>query len=273
MKIERFNAGHIERFRTTMRAFSNWPSLFMQMATFEIGRGPDVLTAITRRGTVIRCPMPSRSAVFTVYGDDIFGLREVKALLERRGQPVHQIVDVGAHVGTFSLLAMEEFPAASCTCFEPSPTGLNYLRQNIQANGLSERVTIEPHAVAAQAGSTLLSERVPGGLASTIDSEVAGQESYASSIPVETVAFDSVVEGLDSHIDVLKLNCEGAEYEILGESNPAMLARVQAIVLEYHPIPGKSWDQLRAHLEGQGFTLIHDQPLRPGMGIASLARS
>ena len=43
----------------------------------------------------------------------------------------------------------------------------------------------------------------------------------------------------------MKMDCEGGEYALVYASSPANWAAVQRVVMEYHPVPGESWDELR----------------------------
>ena len=52
--------------------------------------------------------------------------------------------------------------------------------------------------------------------------------------------------------DLLKLDCEGAEYEILMSMNESVAARVGAVMFEATP-SGFNPDEIRAHLERFGF--------------------
>ena len=62
---------------------------------------------------------------------------------------------------------------------------------------------------------------------------------------VETVSFDDAVAAADGPIDVVKIDCEGGEYDLVLGSSPASWANVQRVVLEWHPVAGHEWAELR----------------------------
>ena len=54
--------------------------------------------------------------------------------------------------------------------------------------------------------------------------------------------------------DLLKIDCEGDEYEILLGASPDVLNRIGTVILEWHDIPGHSPERLEQHLEKAGFS-------------------
>ena len=72
---------------------------------------------------------------------------------------------------------------------------------------------------------------------------------------------------------MVKMDCEGGEYGLVYASTPGNWASVQRIVLEYHPVSGESWDELRGWFEDVGLTVVRHTSNTPGLGTAWLARS
>jgi FkbM family methyltransferase len=56
-------------------------------------------------------------------------------------------LDIGAHIGSATCLAMVRYGAASSSLFEPSPDNLGFLKQNVLVNGLDDRVCVHPFAL------------------------------------------------------------------------------------------------------------------------------
>ncbi|MDQ6949991.1 MAG: FkbM family methyltransferase, partial [Actinomycetota bacterium] len=59
-------------------------------------------------------------------------------------------------------------------------------------------------------------------------------------------------------VDVIKMDCEGAEFEIVPSLGGDLLGRVRAIIGEYHPFPGRGPKDLRRELESAGFSCTFD---------------
>jgi FkbM family methyltransferase len=139
---------------------------------------------------------------------------------------VDVIVDVGSHIGTAILYFRERYPDAHIHGFEPDPRSFATLRANV---GLLPRVTIDPRAVAGETGSATFHSS-ENSLASSLVAEGGPRRSVA----VRTVSLDDLMDelGLD-RIDLLKLDVEGAEYDVL--SRTTRLGSVRAIAGELHP--------------------------------------
>ncbi|MDP1710367.1 MAG: FkbM family methyltransferase [candidate division WWE3 bacterium] len=75
-------------------------------------------------------------------------------------------------------------------------------------------------------------------------------------------------------LDLLKLDCEGAEYEILYETPPEILKRIKEIRLEYHLLPAKraNPDDLTDFLCRHGFALVRRRRDAPISGILWFSR-
>jgi hypothetical protein len=54
------------------------------------------------------------------------------------------------------------------------------------------------------------------------------------------------------HIDLLKMDCEGAEWEILPNSSE-VLPHVRQICMEFHPMNGWTGDKLATYLRNAGY--------------------
>jgi FkbM family methyltransferase len=71
-------------------------------------------------------------------------------------RPGDTVVDVGAHIGWYTLLAASRVgPSGRVIAFEPGPSALAYLRKNVATNHLAN-VTIEPMAISDHAGTIAL---------------------------------------------------------------------------------------------------------------------
>ena len=70
-------------------------------------------------------------------------------------------------------------------------------------------------------------------------------------------------------IDLLKINCEGSEYEILETCTDAEFERIASIRLEYHNMdyPNKNGDSLARFLEARGYKIQRFSQYRGSSGF------
>jgi FkbM family methyltransferase len=150
----------------------------------------------------------------------------------RRGLPAAltgDVVDIGANIGAFTLDAATRYERAIVHAYEPDPETCAVLRQNVDANGLSSRVRIWNEAVAAEPGSL----RLWRGDGSVVVSAHLPAASRGEPCDVPAVTLHDVLVRTSGRIGVLKMDCEGAEADILEAAGPALDA-VQYMVAEFH---------------------------------------
>jgi FkbM family methyltransferase len=162
------------------------------------------------------------------------------------------IVDVGANIGIFTVFAAQSSPGARIYCFEPESANFHFLKRNIENNALGNRVTAFQCAVASQPGERDLG--IGGSLTNSFQMAPDGAN-------VAHVKCTTLAEILDNHeldsVDLLKLNCEGSEYEILEGCSKEDLSRIANIRLEYHNLeqPGRNGKSLSRFLESRGYRI------------------
>lgn len=185
------------------------------------------------------------------------------------------VLDIGAHVGSFSVAFALRYPLAIISAYEPSPHGAAYLKSNIAANGLDDRVKGYEAAIASEPGSVRLYSNGDASCeASVIRSSDLDRE-LEPSIAIEcvAVAFEAAMRSAGK-VDLVKMDCEGAEYDIILRSSPASWGSVSCVLLEYHPVSGHSWDELRRYFEDLGFAVswLEADGTRAELGMAMLTR-
>src|SRR5579863_670966 len=171
-------------------------------------------------------------------------------LLGDNAGPDEVVVDIGAHIGTFAKLWYRKNPQARIICVEACPENLAALRANVGdfAQVVHAACTYETaelillNAVRPDCESTGGSVVVPR---SEKDFSPLRQEGYSywddyRELPKITLEELMVRYGFD-HINILKLDCEGSEYSILG--NTKVLPRIRIIVGEYHF--SARWEEFR----------------------------
>ena len=143
------------------------------------------------------------------------------------------IVDVGAHIGVFTVWAASRDPNARVIAVEPSAATLKYLHHNVETNKLTN-VTIVDAACGSSDGMVEMLARGPAACNTTFRSDNYGSSfaviGNARKITLKRLFSDFAID----HCDLLKLDCEGAEYDTLYSAPEATLSRVERIAMEYH---------------------------------------
>ena len=168
------------------------------------------------------------------------------------------ILDIGANFGLFSLLAAHHCPGSRIHAYEPNPRVFPYAVKNLS---LVSGVAVFPAAVGSRPGLALVHDESDSRYAKTIVSENGN---------IEITALRTAIERLGGSVDLLKLDCEGAEWDLF--QDPTAFERVKLIRMEYHLIGGRCLDNLTSSVQRLGFQV--DRLLQNrGFGIAWLSKN
>jgi len=139
------------------------------------------------------------------------------------------IIDLGAHIGTTVLYFANKFPNAKIYAIEPEQNNFEILQKNISKY---ENVIPIKAAIWSKNENRYLKERNKGNLGYTV------AETYNNTITTEQeikcITLDWLMENYNlDHIDILKIDIEGAEKNLL-ENSKQWIERVKIISIELH---------------------------------------
>jgi FkbM family methyltransferase len=204
------------------------------------------------------------------------------AFVQRHVQPGDTVIDVGAHVGLFTLLlAYQVWDTGRVVAYEPSPRMLELLRDNVTMNWLSDRVEIVPKAAAAATGS--LPFLAPGRYTMT-GSLRPVEDLLATEDRVEVLdRLEVEAEPLDVHvgrfdrIDLIKIDVEGAEEQVFAGMEQLLASgAVRQVSFEVaSELMGHEWEPFAERLrrladEGWEFCTISDTGEPAPISIAAI---
>lgn len=146
------------------------------------------------------------------------------------------VLDIGGHIGTFAVLAATRAPRGRVFSFEPEPENFALLEENIRSNNLGH-VRCFNQAVGGREEERAMfraANPVRTGSHSLVNATGAG------TFPVRCTTLSAVLRAQKlEKIDFLKLDCEGAEWEIFPATSDDDLRRIRQIVMEVHSgVPG-----------------------------------
>lgn len=185
-------------------------------------------------------------ADLSVVGE-IFKLGEYRAAEPLLTATTNIIVDVGAHIGIFTLYARALNSKAEILAMEPDPQNRLLLQENLLLNDLTA-IQVLPQALASEAGERALI------VADEHINHRLRLKSENTSLRVKTVPVEALgLADLPEKIDVIKLDIEGGEFEILEKTAPEFLKRPKTWILEYHDSPGKRHNKLEEKFKILGY--------------------
>jgi len=141
------------------------------------------------------------------------------------------VVDIGANRGVFTALAAYK-KAGLILAYEPDPDNYTSLSNLVSLNGFL-MVKLHNIAVAGTEGYRPLYLSNENTRHTIVGRDVVTNQELEESIEVKTILLDDIVKNVNK-VDLLKIDCEGAEYEILLSTGVSILEKVRRIVIEYH---------------------------------------
>lgn len=137
------------------------------------------------------------------------------------------IIDAGANVGFSSLWFSKQFPKAKITAIEPEETNFNLLVDNIKYH---EKITAIKAALWCDLTPLIIANKKADSWAfRTVKADINDDNQ------IQTVSILSVIKNYNlKGIDILKIDIEGAEYELFETNAEVWLPFVKMLMIEVH---------------------------------------
>jgi FkbM family methyltransferase len=157
------------------------------------------------------------------------------------------VIDIGASIGSFAIQVARTCPRGRILAVDPVSAHVQMIEAQIALNRLSHVQTVR-----AAVGATC---RMTGITGTGMTSRVSEGED-----PVEVVEMITLERLMEDYaidtVDLLKLDCEGAEWDILPAAEH-VLPRVRQICMEFHCERGWTALKLAGWLRARGFVVSH----------------
>ncbi len=137
------------------------------------------------------------------------------------------VVDVGAHIGVFTLRVARHVVDGKIIGIEPYPSSFKLLKKNVGHNKYKNVITINK-AISDKIGKAKLY------LSPTIIAHSTVFFRSLNSIEVETTTLDKLLKDLDLKPDFIKIDAEGAELNVLSGANKTLKQNPAIAIAAYH---------------------------------------
>lgn len=231
--------------------------------------GPGVGTIRVRRDDVH----------FRVRGKmDVWSIKEtfLDRFYERYGfviQPGWTVLDVGGGIGEFGLLAAHTGPGTQVYAFEPFPESFALMQENVRLNDAANVHLLEI-ALGAESGTAMLD--LSSGEPLQFQSQAPADSTTSRQIKVTMSSLHDALTQIDVvDVDLIKIDCEGAEYDILFNADRTVLERIHRIVMEFHDgVTDYAHTDLVRFLEEAGYVVeTFPNPVHANLGYLRAIRA
>lgn len=150
-----------------------------------------------------------------------------------------RFIDVGANIGTTTVAAICTFGASDVVAVEPSPDNLRFLRANVAANGVAERVEVVQAVLSDHSGTCVLelSGQNSGDHRVRTGAPAPGAlgEEHRSTAETTAMTFDELLADTElDEVGLVWMDTQGHEAHVLAGASRLLASNVP-VVMEYFP--------------------------------------
>jgi len=167
--------------------------------------------------------------------------------------PQDIVVDIGAHKGAFTAYAASR-TQNSILAFEPDPTNFAALQNLVERHGW-DHVTARNFAISGKSGPVDLYLADSSSRNTITGKDQLTQKMLVDSLSIPALSLSEALGDIPQ-IDLVKMDCEGAEFSILASADQATLNKINRLVLEYHAAENSELLQSLLKKLGEHFTQV-----------------
>ena len=158
------------------------------------------------------------------------------------------ILDVGANIGDSSIyFALKG--ARKIIAVEPFPANYELAKKNIELNNLQKIIDINLAGCSNKSGFLTVDNKKSGGGVSLTSSRTG------TKIPL--FSLENILEQNNLNSAILKMDCEGCEYDSILKTDDKIIEKFSTIIIEYH----YGYQNLVEKLENCGFRVEKTPPM------------
>ncbi|HMP92733.1 MAG TPA: FkbM family methyltransferase [Phnomibacter sp.] len=194
------------------------------LAKYGISKGKIIVLKHQAAGKERKIKLLGRYFYYTSPAELVHGLQEIfeQGIYSQSFKSKPYIIDGGANVGLSAIYFKHLAPGAIIDAFEPDPVNAQLFMKN---TAYMANVTL--HQCALWKENTMLNFEMDGSMSSRLNAE--GKDGKK----IQQVQAVRLKDRLEKEVDFLKLDIEGAEYEVLKDIEDR-LHLVKSMFVEYH---------------------------------------
>ena len=214
------------RYLNLIKSISNWQLHFLNKLGLYKN---DPFLFKTRNGIKIEVPKRLYHEFKEIFMENAYsvGLRKNVG-----NKPI--IIDIGANVGFFTMFAVSKYPGCTIYAFEPIHFNYEGLLKNKKMNN-QEDIHIFNKAVCGYSGKITMNfeETESYTTSASIIKNITDNHMQSIEVPCLTLC-DIFTQNQLTRCDLLKMDCEGAEYDILYNTPKEIFYKIDQMAIEVH---------------------------------------
>lgn len=168
------------------------------------------------------------------FGDETYGMIPIENTT---------VVDIGVSIGDTPIYFAVK-GASRVIGLEPFPKNYELAQQNVKINNLEDKITLLLAGCSGKEGYTHIDPLYESDMRSRVNDTNTG-------LKVPLLTLEQIIKQYDISEGILKMDCEGCEYETILSSPSDVLRKFKYMQIEYH----FGYKNLKEKLEKTGFNI------------------
>lgn len=214
----------------------------------------DPITFQTRKRKLqFQVPSDVRAIFKEIFMENLYDIERIKKVTNSSSI----VFDIGANAGYFTLFMAEKIFPKEIHCFEPFLTNFTLLESNVSSINQKHKVVFLNNCAMVAPGKQEINLFIQEqGEHSSIPSIIKDFNTSQLILKVKATNLEKYCsENKIEQIDLLKMDCEGAEYEIFYNLSEQTFHKIQHIYMETHDLDlqNNNTNALVKHFEQFGY--------------------
>ncbi len=176
--------------------------------------------------------------------------------LKEQAKAGMHIIDIGAHLGLFSVISSQLVcDSGKIVCFEPTPGTYAILEQTLKMNHCDNVIPVQGAISNMEGSAVFYVSETPGYNSNSLVKNKQGEEVTAADVKLFTI--DGVVHTFSLHPGLIKIDAEGAELDVLQGGVKTFRQFKPMLILGLHPLfikqKGDSLEKIWDLVEQSGY--------------------